>query len=84
MRMPRTVVTPRTAARGPRASITIDSHMKLFFANATHAGLIRVRVQIRVKQKMLLIPERVEEVSYIFPIEILTNDRLRYYRRDWW
>jgi hypothetical protein len=49
MRIPRTEETPRTA---PRVRVclsrfTIDLHMKLFFAGATHAGQIHVREQIR-------------------------------------
>jgi hypothetical protein len=30
---------------------TINTHMKLFFAGATHAGQSRVREQIRMTQK---------------------------------
>jgi hypothetical protein len=34
---------------------TIDTHMKLFFAGATHAGRFRVREQILVTLKTLLV-----------------------------
>jgi hypothetical protein len=51
MRMPRTG-HPRTALRVPRAFVThINTRMKLFFASATHAGLIRVCEQIRMTLK---------------------------------
>jgi hypothetical protein len=51
----RTGAAPRTAphARVRLSRFTIDSHMKLLFACATHAGPIRVREQIRITLKML-------------------------------
>jgi hypothetical protein len=59
MRMSRTRVTPRTALRIPRAfiTLTIGTHMKLFFADAMHAGQNRAREQIRVTLKTPLTRE---------------------------
>jgi hypothetical protein len=48
MRMRRSGVTPRTAPRIRLSRFTIDTHMKLFFAGATHAGQSHVREEIRV------------------------------------
>jgi hypothetical protein len=51
MRMVRIRVTPRTAPRMRLSRFTINRHMNLFFAGATHSGQSRVREQIRVTLK---------------------------------
>jgi hypothetical protein len=46
----------RPASRMRLSHFTINTHMKLFFAGATHAGRSRVREQIRMTLKTPLIP----------------------------
>jgi hypothetical protein len=47
--------THQSASRVRLSRFTIDSHMKLFFAGATHAGQIRVRKQFHVTLKPPLV-----------------------------